>query len=82
MPIYFFNLRDGDDIVPDETGMDLADLDDARLEAVRSARDILADQLRAGQELDGQLIEIADERGQVLDVMKLRDALRPNGTIH
>ena len=79
---YFFHLRDGGNLVPDETGMELASLEDARREAVQSARDILADQLRAGQALDGQRIEIADERGEVLVIVTFREALRPDGTIH
>jgi hypothetical protein len=82
MPLYFFHLRDGDQLVPDDTGMNLQDIEEARAEAVRSARDILADQLRAGEALDGQIVEIADETGKVLDVVTFQDALRPNGTIH
>ena len=54
MQRYFFHLRDGGELIPDETGMDLAGLEEARREAVQSARDILAEQFRAGQALDGQ----------------------------
>jgi hypothetical protein len=82
MPRYYFHLYDGPDVVPDDTGMDLADIQEARIEAIKSARDILADQLRAGEALDGQLIEIADEKGTVLGIVKFKDALRPDGTVH
>lgn len=82
MAMYYFHLRDGEHFVPDETGMDLTDMQAARVEAVRSARDILADQLRAGEALDGQAIEITNDAGEVLDVVKFKDALRPAGTLH
>lgn len=82
MTMYYFHLRDGREFVPDETGIDLATIDDARREAVQSARDILADQLREGKALDGQLIEISDEHGAVLEVVTFRDALRPDASIN
>lgn len=82
MAMYYFHLRDGPYFVPDETGMDLAGLAEARLEACQSARDILAEQLRHGEPLDGQRIEIADDRGQIVDVVTFKDALRPDVTIN
>lgn len=82
MTIYYFHLRDGDAFIPDETGMDLTDIREARDEALQAARDMLADQLRAGEALDGQRIEITAADGKVLDVVSFREALRPAGTIH
>lgn len=82
MTVFFFHLRDGDQFVPDETGMDLPGIEDARREALQAARDMLADQLRAGEALDGQRIEITSQDGQVLEVVSFREALRPAGTIH
>ena len=82
MPLFYFHLRDGAQYVPDETGVDLDGLPEARQEAIKSARDILADQLRAGEALDGQLIEITDASGRILDTVSFKEALRPDGTIH
>jgi uncharacterized protein DUF6894 len=82
MQRYFFHVRDGQGFVPDEEGVVLANMAEARVEAVRSARDILADQLREGKALDGQKIEITDAAGQVLETLAFKDALRPDGTIH
>ena len=64
------------------TGMELEDIHAARHEALQAARDMLADQLRAGEALDGQRIEITAVDGRVLDVVSFREALRPAGTIH
>jgi len=82
MAVYYFHLRDGDALIPDETGMDLPNLNEARREALQAARDMLADQLRAGEALDGQRIEITAPNGEVLDVISFREALLPGGAIH
>jgi hypothetical protein len=82
MQRFYFHLRDGTQFVPDETGMDLSGMEEARREAIQSAREILADQLRNGEALDGQRIEISDDTGTVLEVVTFKDALRPDGSIH
>jgi hypothetical protein len=40
MPRYFFDIRDGDELIADEEGMDLPDLEAAFREAARSLADI------------------------------------------
>jgi hypothetical protein len=75
MPRYFFHLHDGDELVPDEEGRYFPDLDHALEEARQSARDILAEQLRLGQKLDGQFIEIANDDGEVLDYVTFRSVV-------
>jgi hypothetical protein len=75
MPRYFFNLRDGDEFVPDEEGRHFPDLQHALEEARQSARDILAEQLRLGQKLDGQFIEIANETGAVLEKVTFKSVV-------
>ena len=82
MTLYYFHLRDGDQFIPDETGVDLPDLAQARREALQSARDMLAEQLKAGEALDGQRIEITSPEGELLEVVSFREALTPTGTIH
>ena len=36
MPRYYFDIRDGDELIPDEEGMDLPDLKAAEIEAAHS----------------------------------------------
>ena len=67
MPRYFLHIRDGDELIPDEEGTELPDLDAAKAEAIAGARDILAEKLRSGERLDGEVIEIADEAGNRID---------------
>lgn len=63
-------------MIPDEESAELPDLDAAKAEAIGGARDILAEKLRKGEALDGEVIETADETGQVLAVVPLRSAIR------
>lgn len=81
MPRYFLNIRDGETFVADEEGRHFPDLDHAVEEARQSARDLLADQLRAGQKLDGQLIEIADASGRVLRQVTFKSVMERLGQV-
>lgn len=61
MARYYFHIRDGWSVVPDEEGMELPSWDAAREEAYTSARDLA----RSGQSRVCS-IEIADQEGNVL----------------
>ena len=63
MPRFFFHIRDGES-VEDPDGMFLPDARTARLEAVRSARDIMAEDVRRGRLSLSSLIEVTDENGE------------------
>jgi hypothetical protein len=77
-----FHIRDGDQLYADEEGRWLPDIAAARAEARQSARDILADLLSDGRMLDGQLIEIADGDGRVIEKVPLRTVVRlPEGKL-
>ena len=43
MAHFYFHTRDGDRLIMDEEGLDLKDLDTARVEALKAARDMLLD---------------------------------------
>jgi len=76
MPRYFFHIRTSEGIIRDPDGTVLPDLAAARVEAELSARDLLADLLRQGITLDGQMFEISDDNDQVLDRLPFRSVLR------
>ncbi len=78
MPRYYFHIRLGPNLLPDDRGMELADLDTARSEAEYGAREILAAKVKAGQVIDDEAIEIADEHGTVHHVLVIRSVLRLN----
>lgn len=76
MPRFFFHIVDGDKVIEDPDGSELANLDTARAEALQSARHLLADKVRAGEVVDGQRFEIRDGEGELLAVVRFKDAIR------
>lgn len=75
MPTFFFNLRDGNSLIKDLEGEDFETIAAARQVAVFSAREILAELVRQGNEVDGQSIDILDATGAVVATVSLMDEL-------
>lgn len=74
MPLFYFHVYDGMLVAPDDEGLELANIETARDEAVRGARSILSDEiLRGCIDLNGR-IEIAGEDGAILLELPFRDA--------
>lgn len=74
MPQYFFHLYNHLE-VPDEEGKFLADLVAAQTCAIEIARDVMSENIRAGEICLSHRIEIEDEQGRQLMVVHFRDAL-------
>jgi hypothetical protein len=75
MPRYFFHLADGR-CHPDEDGLELGSLEDARAEAVKGARDYMADQVRHHGKLPlSDTFEIRDASGELLLRITFRDTV-------
>jgi hypothetical protein len=72
---FYFHLRSGVQLIPDDQGQDLPDVSAARREAILSARDILAAAVRANQAEVPDAIVIADEAGRALDAVPLAEVL-------
>ncbi|MBB3594802.1 hypothetical protein FHX08_005212 [Rhizobium sp. BK529] len=72
---YFFHIRDGEDLILDQEGSDCASLAAAIEEAKADARELMAERLRSGRELDGQSFEIVDDAGLLAAVVRFKDAL-------
>ena len=72
MPRYFFNVRQGASVVPDSEGSELSDLATAEFEARLTARDLALEYIKAGCPVDGREIEILDERGTLIESIKVR----------
>lgn len=78
MPRYYRHIRQGDQLIEDPEGIDLADLDAARAEAIEGIRDLVAEAIRQGKEdwlMDG--IVIMDEAGRELMRIPFIEALPP-----
>jgi|EndMetStandDraft_4_1072995.scaffolds.fasta_scaffold221277_2 hypothetical protein len=76
MPRFFFYIIDGEETLEDPDGTELADLEAARLDALQSARHLLAEKVKNGEVVDGQKFEIRDGDGNLLAIVPFRDALR------
>lgn len=76
MPRYFFNVRSEDRFVRDAEGGEYANMEAAKVEAERSAREMLADALIKGEEVDGNRFEVIDESGAVIFTYPFRNAMK------
>lgn len=68
---YYFNLRDGTDVIPDDEGSEFATFSAARAEARASLLDLVKDDLRSGRPAINWQIEIADRQGKLIDSISL-----------
>lgn len=81
MPRFHLHIYDRAGISRDEEGLELADLGSAREWAIDGIRSIVSEQVRAGRlDLEGR-VEIADEAGTVLEIVRFPEAVevRPPG---
>ena len=60
MARYYFHIKDGADLIKDPEGTELSTPDDARLQALRSARELWADAIKSGRELAADAVVIAE----------------------
>lgn len=73
MPHYHLNLFNSADTM-DPEGRDFHDLPAAKEEAIRSARELMAEHLIAGSPIDlNHRIEVADADGKVLAIIDFRE---------
>jgi hypothetical protein len=76
MARFYFHMRTGDRIERDTEGAELPNLEAARTEALLSAREILADAIKAPRQ--PKLMDcfvIADEKGRELATVSLKEAM-------
>ena len=71
---FYFQLRAGDKLTPDDEGIDLPNFTAARREAVLSARELLAEAIRSGNRKVPDAFVIADD-GRTLGIVQLAAVL-------
>jgi hypothetical protein len=69
MPLYFFHIKEGDEVLHDEEGSDHPDLQAARGEVIWGIRQIVSDAVRSGSplRLDREL-HVVDDAGYAVKV--------------
>jgi hypothetical protein len=72
---FYFNLQTNGAVLNDPEGMDLPDLDAARHEATRAAREMAAASVTAGSETSVDAILVTDAEGRVLATIFLSDMI-------
>jgi hypothetical protein len=70
MPRYYFDIREGENIAPDEEGLELPSIERVQEEAARSLADVARDAVRKNHDGAGSqmAIEVRDDDGPVLQV--------------
>ena len=74
VPTFFFHLRDGSRRIEDRTGAAAPDAAAACADAAAAVREALAEDTFTAGEVNGWHMEVADEAGEILAVIPLRDA--------
>lgn len=75
MPRYYFQLVEGNAVLPDPDGTEVASLQDAKREAVRAIREIAAEHLRSEQKLELTSIQIENEDGDLVASVTCDEAI-------
>jgi hypothetical protein len=76
MPRYFFHVRDSKDISLDSEGVMLISDEHARAEAIKAAREMLAEKILNGEVVDGAKFEVVRLDGTIIAIVPLRSVLR------
>jgi hypothetical protein len=72
---FFIHVKAGDEVFPDEEGIHLPSVDAAKQEALKCARELLANAIRAARATVPDAVKIADEGGQTLDLVPVASIL-------
>lgn len=75
MPRFYLHVCNGNGFVEDEEGQELADAAAARQQAIVSAREIMAHDLRGGELNLASFIEVEDEEGKLLFTLPFGDVV-------
>ena len=75
MPRYYFHIEHEGRTILDREGIELADLDEAREEAVAAARQLISDYVLRGRAADGRRFVITDEGGTILAEVSFRETI-------
>ena len=75
MARFYLNLRQADELVSDQEGSDLVDVDAAKAEAIAAAREVGADNLRHASLSIKRTFEIVDDGGALVAVVVFANIL-------
>ncbi len=76
MPTFYFHVCDGSTFAEADEGIELADVEAARRQAVLGLRDILAGDVCRGEMNLAAFVEVEDENRQLLFTVTVEDAVQ------
>ncbi len=76
---YFFHIRD-QGFYRDEEGIELSGLASAHKVATETARSVMIQQIRGGSLDLSHQVEVHDEQGELVCVLRFRDAVQVSGS--
>lgn len=77
MPKFYFHIRSAFQIHHDTHGNEFESIHLARKAAIAAVREALSQCTARGRTIDGRSFEIADEHGNILDVIPFTRAIQP-----
>lgn len=75
MALYYFHLRDGEDILLDPEGVDLSDREAVEKAALVTARALLGAEVREGRVRLDMRLDVEDEAGALVHRLAFADAV-------
>ncbi|MBY3531278.1 hypothetical protein RWK44_29295 [Rhizobium sp. 25PS6] len=76
---FYFNILSEAGSLDDWEGTELADLEAARVEAVRDARALMSSAVLLGHDISSRSVEIRNETGDILLVLPFSEAVKRVG---
>ena len=75
MPRFFLHLKCGNALIEDFEGSELPNPEAARTQALRGAREMLADAIRGGNDLKVEAFVVQDKHGREVMSVSITEAL-------
>jgi hypothetical protein len=75
MPRFYFNFRNSNEVAEDKEGMDLPSLEEARRTALESARELVAEHIKADSKTPLEAVIVTDAGGREILTVPARDVL-------
>ena len=76
MTRYFFQIRLGGDTITDEEGDEFDSVEEARVNAVRAVRGLLAARIKNGSMISDEYMEIRDETGTLVAAISFHEVVK------
>jgi hypothetical protein len=81
MPQFYFHIRRSDGLIKDDEGIDLANSDEVKVEAIEAARCLLAEAAKMGRDARDDSFVVMDQQGREIMSVPFAEAFREDGPV-